>query len=308
MGQGTEDVERALSEADWNTVQSVLARWADHHRWQVRRDALACALGAKGLRIQETCNLILEDLLVSEGKLRVRTLKGGKLRFIPLDEWLLKRLIQLGKEADARGSKWLFGTRAGTQLDTRNLRRRWSAFTGGKLEAAHRYHDLRHTAAIFVHEATGDVGAVQRILGHRKIETTSLYLTKTKKLNDALPSIGASHGQEATPQRRPVRTQGNEVRAREVARDHVGGDRRKSEASGEAGRRGQASSGMARSSGKTGTGKPNPQTRGRGANTGMKDHPNTTRAKSLKPKRPKQTQRAARPQKPNSTESRNRTR
>ena len=55
-----------------------------------------------------------------------------------------------------------------------------------------RFHDLRHTAATRMAEATGNIIAVSRILGHTNIFTTMRYAHPDKSLIDCTDSLGKS--------------------------------------------------------------------------------------------------------------------
>ena len=55
-----------------------------------------------------------------------------------------------------------------------------------------RFHDLRHTAATRMVEATGNIVAVSRILGHTNIFTTMRYAHPDRSLTDCTDSL-ANH-------------------------------------------------------------------------------------------------------------------
>jgi site-specific recombinase XerD len=48
-------------------------------------------------------------------------------------------------------------------------------------------HGLRHTAATFAQEETGDVRRVQKMMRHARIETTLLYEHAKNRLRDSAP-------------------------------------------------------------------------------------------------------------------------
>lgn len=54
-------------------------------------------------------------------------------------------------------------------------------------------HTLRHRAATRVHEATGDLLAVQRMLGHASVATTQRYvMTTDDRLRRAMRTAAAA--------------------------------------------------------------------------------------------------------------------
>lgn len=172
-------------------VAELLAVLRDHGRslrWTTRRDAGACLLGLKGLRITEVCTLTRSDLNPKGRAINVRTIKGGRPRSVPLDEetWFLCQ--RLAADAAERKSRYVFCTARGKPLDARNLRRIWREWSITILGTPYRFHDLRHTCARWVYEQTArDIFSVQRILGHSKIETTGWYLKPARGLRSKLP-------------------------------------------------------------------------------------------------------------------------
>jgi integrase len=82
----------------------------------------------------------------------------------------------------------VFHTGTGGQLTQRGLRRSWHAIRDSLGFPSVRYHDLRHTCATWLAAQTGCTAAtVQRILGHRKAETTELYLHTLDDLRGVMP-------------------------------------------------------------------------------------------------------------------------
>jgi len=71
---------------------------------------------------------------------------------------------------------FIFLTSAGHRLPYEGAVRRLRQWTRSICGKAFSLHCLRHTAAIRVYEATRDVLAVQRFLGHRSLQWTESYL------------------------------------------------------------------------------------------------------------------------------------
>ena len=105
--------------------------------------------------------------------------KGSKRRGVPvgqaalaaLDGWLAVR----GELADA-GEPALFVSRRGTRLTASQLRSRLKtlALTAGIPSHVHP-HMLRHSFASHLLQSSGDLRAVQELLGHANITTTQVY-------------------------------------------------------------------------------------------------------------------------------------
>lgn len=142
-----------------------------------RDRALLELLYSSGLRLAEVCALDLDDLS-GDGTVRV-TGKGGKTRVVPVGSaahnalagWRRVRagLIQPGERA-------LFVSARGRRLNGREVERIVArrARAQGIAQPVHP-HMLRHSFASHVLESSGDLRAVQEMLGHASISTTQIY-------------------------------------------------------------------------------------------------------------------------------------
>lgn len=154
--------------------------------WIVRRDrAMLELFYSSGLRLAELAALDRDALQLDEGLVRV-TGKGSKVRVVPvgrpalaaLREWLQVR------DTPPTGTHWpagddnaaLFIGQSGRRLGTRaiQLRLRHYSLQQGMAEPVHP-HMLRHAFASHVLESSGDLRAVQELLGHANISTTQIY-------------------------------------------------------------------------------------------------------------------------------------
>jgi len=144
-----------------------------------RRDrAIMELFYSSGLRLAELVGLDVADMQGSDGLLQV-TGKGGKTRRIPvgrfareaIENWLTVR-PQLAKA----GEPALFVSQRGTRLSARSVeaRLRQRAMEQGMPRHVHP-HMLRHSFASHVLESSGDLRAVQELLGHADISTTQVY-------------------------------------------------------------------------------------------------------------------------------------
>lgn len=139
----------------------------------VARDrALLELLYSSGLRVAELCALRWCDLDFAQGLLRV-TGKGSKTRIVPVGGAALDALRALpGAAADAP----LFPGRGGGTLSPAAVRLRLKrrAREQGIAQRVHP-HLLRHTCASHLLESSGELRAVQELLGHADIATTEIY-------------------------------------------------------------------------------------------------------------------------------------
>lgn len=160
---------------------------ADADPWEEARDAaMTELLYSSGLRVSELAHLDVHAgsglgwLDLSAGLVHV-TGKGGKRRSVPVGRpamQALQRWLQLRDSRFAVG--WaepaLFvgarGARITPQVIWQRLRQR-SQQAG--LPAAVHPHVLRHSFASHMLQSSGDLRAVQELLGHANIATTQIY-------------------------------------------------------------------------------------------------------------------------------------
>ena len=146
----------------------------------IRDKAIMELFYSSGLRLSELVNLDLGDLDRDERIVTV-TGKGNKQRLVPvgrlalqaLNSWLRTRLLWLPPNSDQPA---LFITRKGERLKQRAIQlrlKKWG-ITQGTDRPVHP-HMLRHSFASHLLESSGDLRAVQELLGHADISTTQIY-------------------------------------------------------------------------------------------------------------------------------------
>jgi integrase/recombinase XerD len=136
--------------------------------------AFSAAYGA-GLRVSEVVALKVSDVDSDRMLLRIEQGKGRKDRFAMLSPQLLELLRDWWRIA--RPKVWLFpGRDTVNSLTTRQFNRAVHA-TAHMAEIAKRVtpHTLRHSFATHLLEQNIDIRIIQVLLGHAKLETTSLY-------------------------------------------------------------------------------------------------------------------------------------
>ena len=126
----------------------------DDDSWLATRDhAMLELFYSSGLRLSELAGLDLLAVDLSEGLVRV-TGKGNKVRIVPVGSVALRALRDwLAVRADAMPP----GT------------------TENALDEPVHPHMLRHAFASHMLESSGDLRAVQELLGHASISTTQIY-------------------------------------------------------------------------------------------------------------------------------------
>jgi len=133
---------------------------------------------SSGLRLAELTGLNLASVDMQAMEATV-TGKGSKTRIVPVGEkalhalnaWLVMRATLAGPAESA-----LFLNRRGQRLSARSVGlrlERWAIKAG--LPVHVHPHMLRHSFASHVLQSSGDLRAVQEMLGHASISTTQVY-------------------------------------------------------------------------------------------------------------------------------------
>ena len=142
--------------------------------------ALSVAYGA-GLRASEVIALKVGDIDSQRMTLRVEQGKGRKDRYAMLSPVLLERLRAWWRVGHAQGKilpgGWLFpGLDPMDPLTARQLNRAvHGAADAAKIDKRVSTHTLRHSFATHLLEQKVDIRVIQVLLGHKRLETTSLY-------------------------------------------------------------------------------------------------------------------------------------
>lgn len=133
---------------------------------------------SSGLRLAELVSIDLADLDLSVGQVRV-TGKGGKVRDLPVGEhaigainkWLGYRRSLPGADDTA-----VFLSSRGKRIAPRTVQMRLKKLAESQgLDRDCYPHMLRHSFASHLLESSGDLRAVQELLGHADISTTQIY-------------------------------------------------------------------------------------------------------------------------------------
>ena len=159
-----------------------LVSFADDSPEGLRDRAVFELLYSCGLRVSELTGLDIDAIDFSSGEARV-TGKGSKTRIVPigrhalsaLQHWLVARAT-IKKSADNADVHALFLGMQGKRLSVRMVQLRikhWAAVQG--IDAEMHPHMLRHSFASHVLQSSGDLRAVQEMLGHASIASTQVY-------------------------------------------------------------------------------------------------------------------------------------
>lgn len=144
---------------------------------EVRDRAIIELFYSSGLRLAELASVNIDDI-GSDNSLRVVG-KGAKTRVLPVGAEAVKAIKRWKRQRGewANGDEVaMFVSKRGSRLSTRSIQARldhWSKVLG--LGAHVHPHLLRHSFATHMLQSSGDLRAVQELLGHADIGTTQVY-------------------------------------------------------------------------------------------------------------------------------------
>lgn len=185
-------VPKTMSEAQ---VDALLAAPSDDEALGQRDRAMLELMYASGLRVSELVGLKTFHLGLNEGVLRVMG-KGGKERLVPFGqvarEWVVLYLAEArpvilgGQQSDD-----LFVTSHGhgmSRVMFWKLVKKYAGLAG--ITSPLSPHTLRHAFATHLLNHGADLRAVQLLLGHADISTTTIY---THVARERLKALHAEH-------------------------------------------------------------------------------------------------------------------
>jgi integrase/recombinase XerC len=178
-------VDQAVALADHCSHRSLESGGSGDARLRLRDRAIVELLYGCGLRIGELVGLDAQASTQAAGWVDTADAmahvlgKGSKRRSVPVGRVALQALQQwAGARAElARaGEGALFVSRRGTRLTASQVRSRLAALAREAGLPTHVHpHMLRHSFASHLLQSSGDLRAVQELLGHASISTTQVY-------------------------------------------------------------------------------------------------------------------------------------
>jgi integrase/recombinase XerC len=158
-------------------IEQLLASMPDD-QLGVRDKAIIELIYSAGMRLSELVSVQVRDVARGIDMLKV-TGKGSKQRLVPvgrkarqaIDIWMGIRATMAKADETA-----LFVSQRGTRISPRTIQVRldhWALQSG--LDRKLHPHMLRHSFASHILESSGDLRAVQELLGHANISSTQIY-------------------------------------------------------------------------------------------------------------------------------------
>jgi integrase/recombinase XerD len=185
-------VPKTLSEAQ---VEALLAAPEVGTPLGLRDRAMLELMYASGLRVSELVGLKTVHLSLAEGALRA-TGKGSKERLVPFGEeahgWLMRYLAEARPRIlDGQTSDALFVTGRGGPMTRQMFWKLVKQYAlRGDVRVPLSPHTLRHAFATHLLNHGADLRAVQMLLGHADISTTTVY---THVARERLKALHAQH-------------------------------------------------------------------------------------------------------------------
>ncbi|HEX6995755.1 MAG TPA: tyrosine recombinase XerC [Gammaproteobacteria bacterium] len=145
---------------------------------ELRDAAILELFYSSGLRLSELVGLDVADVDLDDRTVRVLG-KGAKTRVIPVGRVAaaaIRAWLSVRAGIAAAGEPALFVGKRGTRLGQRAVQarvERWARRRGAPVRV--HPHMLRHSFASHLLESSGDLRAVQELLGHASLSTTQVY-------------------------------------------------------------------------------------------------------------------------------------
>jgi integrase/recombinase XerC len=163
---------------DVDQMQQLLDQDAGDDPLALRDQAMMELFYSSGLRLAELVGLNLQDVDLRDGTAEV-TGKGNKTRIVPVGRYARRAIEAWLKARQAwakEGETALFISQRGERIGRRSVQQRLQAWAVKRGLPEHLHpHKLRHSFASHMLESSGDLRAVQELLGHADISTTQIY-------------------------------------------------------------------------------------------------------------------------------------
>ncbi|WP_413700778.1 tyrosine recombinase XerC [Psychromonas sp. KJ10-10] len=150
----------------------------DNDPLSLRDNAMMELMYSSGLRLSELVSLNLKDIKIHKKEMIVLG-KGSKQRLLPITE---KAIVAIGAWLKVRsdycepGETALFTSKLKKRISVRSVQARMEKWGLQQNLASHlNPHKLRHSFATHMLESSGNLRAVQTLLGHADLSTTQVY-------------------------------------------------------------------------------------------------------------------------------------
>ena len=127
-------------------------------------------------RIQEICSLQKSDIDYETGTVTFNDTKNKLYRIVPISKKVIRLIDDLNLETEEFNSPYIFISNHGTKLNPDAFRKHLKDVCE-RTDITKRIHPhiFRHTASTIFLANGGSVRTLQKILGHKQIDTTMIY-------------------------------------------------------------------------------------------------------------------------------------
>lgn len=133
---------------------------------------------SSGLRLSELVGINLKDIKLSEKEIMV-TGKGSKQRLLPITKSAIETIklwLKIRPDFAELGETALFLSKQKKRISARSVQMRMEKWGLQQSLPSHvNPHKLRHSFATHMLESSGNLRAVQTLLGHADLATTQIY-------------------------------------------------------------------------------------------------------------------------------------
>jgi len=144
----------------------------------VRDQCMMELMYSSGLRLSELVGVNLQDVKLSAKEIMV-TGKGSKQRLLPITDRAAQTIqawLKIRPDFSIKGEKALFLSKQKNRISARNVQARMEKWGLMQNLPGHiNPHKLRHSFATHMLESSGNLRAVQSLLGHADLATTQVY-------------------------------------------------------------------------------------------------------------------------------------
>lgn len=147
--------------------------------------AILCLMYSSGLRAGEACSLRYEDVSRKDMRIHITKAKNRSDRYVPLSPRALSVLTAYWQQS-GKPIGWLFPQQTNAekhiypQFLDKHIRNAESS-----LGWPHRFscHTLRHAYATHLYEQGTDLLTIKQLLGHKSINSTTIYISLANSLS-----------------------------------------------------------------------------------------------------------------------------
>ncbi|MDH5644578.1 MAG: tyrosine-type recombinase/integrase [Anaplasmataceae bacterium] len=148
---------------------------AKETRYPTRNELIIMMLYSHGLRESELINITLDDIILSEARIKIHRMKNGKSGIHNIEGKELRLLKRYLRERNSN-LPWLFLSEQKTQMHRNTIARLVNICTKlSNIDKKISPHMLRHGCGYYLVNKNVNIRVIQDYLGHKDIANTAIY-------------------------------------------------------------------------------------------------------------------------------------